>query len=66
MKPDECDGCFSYDKDMDNMCSDMTTTKTMVLKDIRYISECPCAECLVKVICNVPCQEFLENKRRVM
>ncbi len=66
MKSDECDGCLSNYKDMDNMCSDMTTTKTMVLKDVRHISECPCSECLVKTMCSVPCQEFLKNKRRVI
>ncbi len=61
MKPDECDGCYSYFKG--NICSGMAP----IAEDCIYIenvSFCPCTECLIKTMCDTPCDNFLEERLR--
>lgn len=50
---DVCDGCISYD-----FC--------FITKKYKKYGDCPCGNCLVKVICINPCNErvtYVEKKR---
>ena len=43
---DHCKGCFS---DTQNFCS---------YSEYNTYSECPCSKCVIKVMCNRPCDKF--------
>lgn len=68
MEPDECDGCLNY-RVYKSLCScSATTFRAVNFKKIIDVSECPCAECLIKVMCTTQCKDYAESKskRRAM
>lgn len=54
----ECEGCCSYvfSEDIDNITS--YSICGMHSKDFDKIPTCPCVNCIVKMICNKPCDEY--------
>ncbi len=53
MKQEECEGCWSYIP-LPETCRSAPGAKN----DIDRIHNCPCAECLVKVMCHYGCDTF--------
>lgn len=51
----ECKGCKSYDEK--EYC------RFGIIQNIENTKGCPCRTCLIKVVCNDLCDEFLEYKR---
>ncbi len=53
-----CKGCFSLDRKMLLNCSFNS-------KNMNIDGECPCTNCLVKVICFNSCKEYRSFKARI-
>lgn len=56
----QCKGCRSY--------SQMVEKPSCSIRRIPYIPEglvCPCSICLVKGMCNKPCEEFIKFVERL-
>lgn len=47
----ECDGCLRW---FDTFCSYVTFNS--MVDDATFMYDCPCKGCLVKVICELPCE----------
>ena len=62
MKPDECIGCWSYDKDHNDvkLCLAIKTSDEKM--ELWSIPKCPCVECLVKPMCNDVCIDFRKER----
>ncbi len=54
MSIDNCKGCSSEDS---------TCTKLYCKEVDGNIYTCPCASCIVKVICEIPCEPFIRHYR---
>ncbi len=51
---DECEGCSVLKPNEDcNLVNAVIESNEGILKD------CPCKECLIKVMCNIPCPEYV-------
>lgn len=55
MEDSECKGCKTYDEK--GYC------RFGVIQNIENTDGCPCRTCLIKVICNNLCDEFINYKR---
>ena len=56
MKPEDCDGCYSYELET-GICLSIIHPDGE-LRRICYAHNCPCTECLIKMICRDACSAF--------
>ena len=53
MKINDCKGCYS-----DKEACYFTDAKKDKPDEFRKLPICPCVGCIVKMVCNLPCQEY--------
>jgi len=47
----KCNGCYSYDPKFKKTCIGIH----------KLYNQCPCHNCLVKIVCNTSCPEFFKH-----
>ena len=58
MKPSECEGCYSYNSETE-MCEGPRPSHPHI--ELHLMDSCPCSICLIKIMCERACKDFIDT-----